>query len=222
VWHLILTVVIAAALVVQLVLLFGGGTDVNAHEAESVGIGARLLRFFSYFTIQSNILALVGAVSLAIDPDRDGRLWRVVRLDGLLGIVITGVVYATLLSGLVALAGIDFLVNGAFHYFAPWWTLLGWLLFGPRPRIDWASVRWAFLWPVLWVAYAFLHGALSDWYPYPFLDVAEVGYPTALRNTGVVLLAAVLLALGLKALDGRLPDWRGHPRVVEDSTRGPR
>jgi hypothetical protein len=41
----------------------------------------KLVRFISYFTIESNLLVMVVAATLAIDPERDGRWWRVLRLN---------------------------------------------------------------------------------------------------------------------------------------------
>ncbi len=48
-------------------------------------------------------------------------------------------------------------------------------------------------------------GAITDWYPYPFLDVVEIGYAPALRNLVVVAVLAVVLLLGLRLADRRLP-----------------
>ena len=41
-------------------------------DGQPPGLRTRLLRFFMYFTVQSNILVLVGAVKLVRDPARDG------------------------------------------------------------------------------------------------------------------------------------------------------
>jgi len=129
----------------------------------------------------------------------------VLRLDALLGITITGIVFGAVLADQVHHEGIGVWVNAGLHYFAPWWTVGGWLLFGPRPRIDWTTVAWAFAWPLLWVGYTFAHGAATGWYPYPFLDVTTHGYAEALRNAGLVFVLALALALVLRRLDGRLP-----------------
>jgi hypothetical protein len=63
-------------------------------------VGTRLVRLFSYFTIQSNILAAVAAGMLLWQPDRRGRVFAVLRLDALLCIAVTGIVYHAVLSGL--------------------------------------------------------------------------------------------------------------------------
>ncbi|WIM99958.1 Pr6Pr family membrane protein [Actinoplanes oblitus] len=168
----------------------------------------RFVRLFSFFTIQSNILLLIVAVTLAMNPERDGRLWRVVRLDAVLGIIITGLVYATVLAGQANPTGAGWWSNLGFHYVAPWWALLGWLLFGPRARMDGRTLGWAVVWPLLWIAYTFAHGAVTDWYPYPFASVTEIGYGAAVRNMAFVVLIAILFGAMLWGLDRRLPGGR--------------
>ncbi|WP_123744119.1 Pr6Pr family membrane protein [Saccharothrix texasensis] len=206
VWHGALAAVIAASLITQLVLLFTGGADVNSGDpATQVALGVRLIRLFSYFTIQSNLFVLVVAITLAVDPARDGRGWRVARLDALLGIAITGVVFALVLAPLVHPVGVAWWVNLGFHRLSPVLAVLGWLLFGPRPRVDRATVAGALLgWPVLWIAYTFVHGAVTGWYPYPFLDATELGFGAALRNALLVLVFAAVLAWLAKVVDHKL------------------
>ncbi|MFD0481612.1 Pr6Pr family membrane protein [Kineococcus sp. GCM10028916] len=203
VWHAVLALVVLAALVAQVVLLIGGGRDANSGQA-TASAATSLVRFVSYFTVQSNLLVLVAAVSLVLDPARDGRFWRVLRLTGLLGITVTGLVFGAVLAPLLHHTGIDWWINAGFHYVSPVMAFLGWAVFGPRPRVDGRTAAWAVAWPIAWVVYTLVRGAVVGWYPYPFLDVDAVGYPIALRNTGfVVVLALVLLAV-FRWLDGRL------------------
>jgi len=226
-YHGVLAAVVATGLLIQLVLLVAGGDDVSTGATETaVPLPTRLIRLFSYFTIQSNILVLAASLTLARNPARDGRLWRVLRLDALLGIVITGIVFATVLAPLVHLQGIGAVANALLHYVSPWACLLGWLLLGPRPRIGWATVGWAFVWPLLWIGYTAAHGVVTGWYPYPFLDAGELGDGVALRNTLFILIFAIVLALLLKLAD-RLPTVTGHrlsastePATAATSSRG--
>ncbi|WP_432493016.1 Pr6Pr family membrane protein [Kineococcus auxinigenes] len=210
-WHAALAALVGSALVLQVVLLVRAGTDVNPGGAQAgVGTGTALVRLFSYFTIQSNVLVLAAALSLALRPDRDGPAWRVLRLDSLLGIAITGVVYVTVLGPGLQHDGIDWWLNAAVHYASPVATVLGWLLFGPRPRLDRRTLVLAFAWPLAWVAWTFAHGAATGWYPYPFLDAGVIGVPAALAGTGVVLVAGIVLAAVLRVLDPRLPRSPGR------------
>ena len=195
----------AVALLAQVVLILAGGTDVNTGEsAADVPVGTRLVRLFSYFTIQSNVLVLAASITLLVAPARDGRVWRVLRLDSLLAIAVTGIVYNTLLARLVDAQGVALWTNAALHIVSPVATIGVWLLVGPRPRITWSTVAWAFVWPVAWIVYTFVRGAITGWYPYPFLDAATLGYPTALAATGGVVVLALVLGIALRYLDRRL------------------
>jgi len=145
-WHAATAAVAIASVVVELVLVANGHNPLLSTDAPPAP--TRVLRFLSYFTIQSNLLVALTS--------------------------------ATLAPG-------------------------GWLLFGPRPRLREDLLLLALIWPALYVAYTLVHGAVSDWYPYPFVDVARIGSPTALRNgVGVVVLLAGV-ATGYRLADGRLP-----------------
>lgn len=196
-WHLLIALNVVAALVIQVWLILTGGPDPNTGETvATVGVATRMVQTLSFFTIQSNLLVLIVAVTLVIDPVRDGRFWRVLRLDALLGITITGLVFDLILIDYVDPTGWQLVATIGFHYIAPWGTLLGWLLYGPRPRIDRSTIAWASVWPIAWIACTFIRGALVDWYPYPFLDVDKVGYAEALGATVAVLaVAGVLVAI---------------------------
>ncbi|MEV0794216.1 Pr6Pr family membrane protein [Kribbella sp. NPDC050459] len=205
-WHAAIAAVILVSLVIQLVLIFTGGADANSGDSGTeIGLGTRIWRLFSFFTIQSNLIVLAVAVGLTLRPARDGALWRVVRLDSLLGIVITGLVFAIVLAPQVDLTGWALAATIGFHYISPWATLAAWLVLGPRPRLTWQAVGYAFVWPIAWLVYIFTQGAFTDWYPYPFLDVTDLGLATALRNAGLVLVLGLALAAGFKTLDRKLP-----------------
>jgi len=205
-WHALLAAVICGALIAQVAMILTGGADVNSGRVDTqFALSERLVRLFSYFTIQSNLLVAAVAIAVAIDPARDGTWWRVLRLDALLGIATTGLVFAVALAPLLQLTGLNAVVSDCFHVVSPCMALLGWLLFGPRPRIGWQTVALSLIWPAAWVGYTFLHGALTGWYPYPFLNAAQIGYPAALGNTARVLAGASVFVLLLKVLDYCVP-----------------
>ena len=206
IWSLVIVVDVLAALGIQLALILSGGPDPNTGDTvASVGVVTRMVQTLSFFTIQSNLLVLVAAATLVADPRRDGRFWRILRLDALLGITVTGLIFDLVLINYVHPTGWQLVATIGLHYVAPWATLLGWLLFGPWPRIDRATTAWALLWPIAWIAYTFAHGAIVHWYPYPFLDVGEVGCWGAIRNTALVLLLATVLLAVLTMIDRTPP-----------------
>ena len=179
-------------------------------------LGTRLVRLFSYFTIQSNVLAAIAAGMLLWRPDRRGRVFAVLRLDALLCIAVTGIVYHAVLAGLQELTPSGALANLMLHTVVPVGTVVAWLVVGPRPRLSPAVVGWSLVYPLGWIAYTFLRGAVVDWYPYPFLDVSEIGLQSALVRTGVVAVIFLVLAFAVLGLEKILPP---APRPVSEPVR---
>ena len=89
--------------------------------------------------------------------------------------------------------------------------VLGWVLFGPRPRIGWPAVGLALLWPVCWLVYTLLHRAVTGWCPYPFMDVT-LGYGRVLGNRVVVVLVLVVVTALFWLGDRYLPSTGRAPR----------
>ncbi|MET9716853.1 Pr6Pr family membrane protein [Streptomyces rochei] len=135
-WHLLLFLVVTIALAAQAVLVLTDGTDANSGTHVTGDTVARLVRLFSYFTIDSNILVAVCCAALVLNAARDSRVWRVLRLDALLSIAVTGLVFALLLAPHIHLTGTALYLTVALHYIAPPAALVGWLLFGPRAQTD--------------------------------------------------------------------------------------
>ncbi len=200
-WHVLTALVAVGALVLQLVLVLQGGRVLDEHTRPDLPI--RLARLISYFTIQSNLLVAIAATQLARDPARDGRGWRVLRLAGVVGIAITGVVHFVLLRPLLDLTGADFVADKLLHMVVPVMAVVGWALFGPRPRVSPRDALLMLSWPLAWLAWTLVVGGLSDWYPYPFLDHREDGIlHVVVASLGILVMFVVFLAL-VAWVDGR-------------------
>jgi hypothetical protein len=216
VWHGTLAVAALLALLLQLWIALRVPGHPHSTETGRLGGGStveRLIRVVSFFTVQSNVLSMVVSAQLARDPARDGRYWRVLRLDALIGITVTGVVYATVLARIHEPNGWqETAVNTVVHYVVPIGMVLGWLLFGPRPRIDRRVVAWSLLWPASWLVYTLVRGAIWKWYPYPFLDVESHGYGRVIVNGLVVAVVLLAVASVFYLLDKRLGPRNGQAR----------
>ncbi len=67
-WNGLLAGVIVVAVTVQLAMAVRGGDGDAAFAAGDPSALTRVIRFFSYFTIQSNMLVLITCVWLVLDP----------------------------------------------------------------------------------------------------------------------------------------------------------
>lgn len=217
VWHATIATVLVVALLLQLWIAVQVSPTPPAHAVGTLAgapVGNRIVRVFSFFTIQSNVLCCVTSARLALSPAHDGRLWRTARLASLFGITLTGLVYVTVLARTHDPNGwMEAFTNGVFHYIVPVMMVLGWLLFGPRPRIDGRTIAVAFGWPVAWVVYTLIHGAVTKWYPYPFTDVPTHGYAVVLFNSVLVVVVLLLVTALFWLGDRRLPSRPSSPRL---------
>ena len=116
-----------------------------------------------------------------------------------------------MLAGLQELTPSGALANLMLHTVVPVGTVVAWLVVGPRPRLSPAVVGWSLVYPLGWIAYTFVRGAIVDWYPYPFLDVSEIGLQSALVRTGVVAVIFLVLAFAVLALETVLPPRAAEP-----------
>jgi hypothetical protein len=196
-WPAVIALAVAVAMVVQVIIvvrLSAAPHDVTPGVVRGSSLPGRLIRLISFFTIQSNLLSGWVSLQLARRPDRDGPSWRVLRLTALVCISVTGIVYSTVLARIHQPNGAaETFVNLVFHYAVPILMVLGWVLFGPRPRIDRRVWLCSLVFPAAWLAYTLVRGAIWSWYPYPFLDVLSHGYLRVAANSVAVLL--VLLAV---------------------------
>jgi hypothetical protein len=165
--------------------------------------------FFSFFTIQSNILAVAALFLLvAVPRERRTALFDGARQAAVLYIAITGVVFALLLSGLqedvqTSASWVDFVV----HKLLPVVLVVDWLVDPPRRRLPaWTVLAWL-VFPAAWLAYTLVRGEIVDWYPYPFVDVSRLGYGGVLARAAGLTVA---FALGATALL-----WLGNRRARE-------
>ncbi len=208
VFHSATAVVSIVAVLLQLVLVVQGNAILD--ETDPPGLVSRVVRFFSYLTIWSNILVAMVSVLLTIRPDRDGRVWRAVRLDAMVICFGGGIVHFFLLRPLLNLSGPDLLADRLLHVVVPLFALVGWLAFGPRDRVSRGDLGPFLVIPVFWLVYTLVRGAFVDWYPYPFIDAGELGY--ALVAVNAVVVSALMLGLAALAswLDPHLPGVRSR------------
>ena len=198
--------VVTFGLVLQLVLVVTADADRGAFSSTP----ARIVNFFSFFTVLSNIAVAVTTGLLARNPDRPSTAFRVLRLDAVICISVTGLVFHLALASLQELTGWDAVADFLLHTLSPLLGPLGWLLFGPRGQLTRRIVGLAVVPPLGWLAYALAYGAIAtdrhgnDYYAYPFMNAQVHGYAVALLRCGIVALLFGGLALGALALDRRL------------------
>ncbi len=215
VWCAVNALVVVVALAIQIPITAaaaGGEFDTPA---------ARVANLFTFFTVLTNVLVAGTSTALAVAPHSRSRLLAVLRLDAVLGIAVTAAVYHGVLAGLVERRGAEEVANQLFHTASPALALLGWALFGPRGLVDRRVVALSLVYPVVWLVLTLARGALIGWYPYPFVDVAALGYPQVALNCLLVTLLFLVLAAAALRLDRVLGARAGERRPPPAARIGP-
>jgi hypothetical protein len=120
-------------------------------------------------------------------------------------IVFVGVAYNTLLRHLWTPSGYRALLNELLHTVIPLLCALYWLLFVPRFQLLLRDCLFWLVYPLCYLSMTFWRGSETDFYPYPFIDVGELGYERVLFNTLSLLLGLVLLMAVFVAINHRRP-----------------
>jgi hypothetical protein len=158
------------------------GYDVTAGPGVSDG------DYFSYFTVLSNLFATAMLLHGALRPAHTrSPTVELLRGAAVVYILTTGIVYLFLLSGHAPAYP---WVNAILHYLMPIAVTLDWLLDPPRMRLD--PKRTLVMWmafPLLYVLYTLVRGAIVSWYPYFFVNPH--------RSGGYLLVAGDSLAVGI-------------------------
>ncbi|HEX6462521.1 MAG TPA: Pr6Pr family membrane protein [Candidatus Saccharimonadales bacterium] len=130
---------------------------------------------YSYFTIQSNLIAAIAYIIAAIalmGQRAPGRWFSYLRGGAVLYMLVTGIVYVLLLQNnpeVHRVLGFSW-KNFILHQAGPIFIITWWLLWPSRFQISARAAWWWLIFPAVWLIYTFVRASLTGWYPYPFLD----------------------------------------------------
>jgi hypothetical protein len=166
-------------------------------------VAETVIRFFSFFTILSNILVALCCTSLlAGSTGRSKQTNRFFSKPSTLTatavyITIVGLVYNIVLRILWEPQGLQLWVDEWLHSVMPSFFLLFWLIFIPKGGLKWSHVLVWLIFPFVYLLLILLRGAWSGFYPYPFIDVNRIAYHDVFVNAGAVMLGFLVLSLFL-------------------------
>ena len=193
-WRIVIAVLAGLGPLLQYVLMVQGQTPA-AGAVKSV-------EFFSYFTILSNILAAVVLTAPLVAPTSVVGTWAErssTRISVAVYLTVTTAIYHTLLAGLWDPQGWRLVSDILLHTVTPALFVIDWLMRGGLGETGRASAAKALVFPSLYGLWTLAHGAVSGFYPYPFLDVGKHGYlsviVTMLVMAGGFLLVALLFTV---------------------------
>ena len=172
--------------------------------------------YFSYFTIQTSLLAIVTlsvAGWSAWTGRTETRVMNIVRLSTVTFTIVVTLVYNMLLRGLPdAAADGDYvwpiLPNEILHVWAAVFMLIDWILSSRRINLRIRTMFWVLVFPLAWLVYSIIRGLMVDWWPYWFINPNEpagvTGMLTYIVGIMLFLLTIAIALLGLQRLTVRV------------------
>ncbi|MGV3762982.1 Pr6Pr family membrane protein [Parapedobacter sp.] len=161
-----------------------------------------VIRFFSYYTILTNLLvaccftALV--LAFACKPVRATPSFFThpnVLAATVVYITVVGGVYNIVLRSLWDPQGLQLVVDELLHTVNPLYYLVFWIIFIPKATLKWMHIFPWLIYPLVYFLLILARGAISGFYPYPFIHVTELGWKSVLLNSLGITAAFVLLSL---------------------------
>lgn len=175
-----MSALILAAIVAQAIRTIGGAMDAGRDVATTI------TNFFSFFTILSNVGAVIVLAWAAVwfwmrgrGEASEPRGLSLMLASVSTYMIVTGIVYNTLLRGIDLPQGTTvWWSNEILHLVGPLFLLADVFLAPRRRCLGWGAIGVVLIFPLVWVAYTLLRGehvvnpmnSEHWWYPYPFLN----------------------------------------------------
>ncbi len=187
-------------------------------ENRVLSVPGTIVQYFSYFTILTNIIvALCYTFLLFKSRQKDTTRWSAPHTQAAIAVYIfvVGIVYNLVLRFLWAPEGLQKITDELLHTVAPVWFLVYWVLFAPKTGLKWRYALDWLIFPLVYLIYVMIRGAITNIYPYPFLDAFNHGYPKVVMSSLVIMLLFLLLSLLLIGVGKKLPPVREQPEPVK-------
>ncbi|MHA6668306.1 Pr6Pr family membrane protein [Homoserinimonas sp. A447] len=156
--------------------------------------------FFSYFTVQSALIAVtvfVLGAAFGLRNQLDPLWLEMVRMLTTVWIIVSGIVFAVILvEG--SLRGVPVWApwsSQLLHFWIPAYAIIDWLI-APGRDVPWRTVGYILIFPLAWVIFTMIRGSQVHWYPYFFLDPLLVDFPLEFV---LYLLIVVVIFTGVAA-----------------------
>ena len=151
-----------------------------------------ITQILSYFTILTTLMVAIAYSFILLSPNsKSGKfLSQTSTLTGIaVYIGIIGFIYELLLRDRWDLDGLMKLADILLHTINPLLFLMFWIVFVPKQHLPWRQAIYWLLYPLIYLIYILIRGAIFDVYPYHFINVTTLGYNKVIINCLWILLA---------------------------------
>ncbi|WP_288073317.1 Pr6Pr family membrane protein [Hydrotalea sp.] len=177
-----------------------------------VSVPETLVRFFSFFTILTNTVAAVyftvqfRSMHLLSGP---GSLTAITVY-----ITIVGLVYQIVLRPLWQPVGLQKPVDEMLHSVNPLLVIVYWYEFEARKQVQYRQILGWLIYPLLYLVYILIRGSFSGFYPYPFVNVIQIGWQQTLLNALILFFVFAGLGVFLIFLGKMFPERKSSKTTI--------
>ena len=163
-----------------------------------------IVRFFSFFTILTNTLTAL--CFTIVKDEKPSGLYRFFSDTKTLTAItiymtIVGLVYNVILRSIWQPTGLQLLVDESLHVIMPLLTIMYWILYVPKHQLRYQNILPWMVYPLIYFIIVIIRGAMSGFYPYPFIHVGQLGYSKVAVNAILVMLVFVVVAILFVGMD---------------------
>ena len=162
-----------------------------------------IIRFFSFFTILTNILVALYFTMKVFNSK--SALSKILMSSGSLTaittfILIVGLVYQFILRKIWHPTGLQMIVDELLHSLIPFFMLGYWYFNFKKENLHWKSIFYWLIYPAIYLLIIIIRGHFSHYYPYSFLNIDQIGIEKVLVNILFILLLCIILIVTLTSL----------------------
>ncbi len=151
------------------------------------------IQFFSYFTILTNLMVSIYFTNQAFKKS-DSEIKSGLLTAITIYIVIVGMVYQVALRSTWNPTGLQRVVDELLHSIIPILVIIYWYLYENKKNLQYKQmVLWA-IYPLFYLFYILIRGSFSKFYPYPFVNVTELGLNKVFINAFFILIFFLALS----------------------------
>ena len=170
-------------------------------------VGETIVRFFSYFTILTNTLVALYFTSSWMGIKQSG--YRLFSSPGVFTaittyITVVGITYQVLLRHTWQPTGLQLVVDELLHTIIPVLVIIFWYVYANKSKLMYKQIINWLIYPLIYLVFVLARGALSDFYPYPFIDVGNLGWVKVFANSFVLIIFFMALSATFVWIGGAL------------------
>lgn len=158
-----------------------------------------IIRFFSFFTILTNILVALYFTSKVLHLK--GSFFDIFSKNASSTaitsfILIVGLVYQIVLRKIWEPKGMQMIVDELLHTIIPIYMLGYWFFTIHKENLKLKNLFFWLLYPAIYLLVVMIRGYFSHYYPYPFLNMDQIGFQSVIMNIfGIIIITLFIMVI---------------------------